>query len=84
MTRGEDGMQLFEKQGRVTHIPTFAQDVFDVSGAGDTVIGTFTLALAAGANMVDAARISNTAAGIVVGKVGIAVATQEEILARMK
>ncbi|MBU1148089.1 MAG: D-glycero-beta-D-manno-heptose-7-phosphate kinase [Candidatus Omnitrophica bacterium] len=84
MTRGEDGMQLFEKNGRVTHIPTFAQDVFDVSGAGDTVIGTFTLALASGASMIDAARISNTAAGIVVGKVGIAVATQEEILSRMK
>ena len=84
MTRGEDGMQLFEKNGRVTHIPTFAQDVFDVSGAGDTVIGTFTLALAAGASMIDAARISNTAAGIVVGKVGIAVSTQEEILTRIK
>ncbi|MFC1508169.1 D-glycero-beta-D-manno-heptose-7-phosphate kinase [Candidatus Omnitrophota bacterium] len=84
ITLGENGMQLFEKNGRVTHIPTVAQDVFDVSGAGDTVIGTFTLALAAGANMVDAARISNFAAGIVVGKVGIAVVTQEELLAKAK
>ncbi len=77
-------MQLFEKNGRVTYIPTVAQDVFDVSGAGDTVIGTFTLSLAAGANMVDAARISNFAAGTVVGKVGIAVVTQEELLDKIK
>ena len=84
MTLGESGMQLFEKKGRITHIPTVAQDVFDVSGAGDTVIGAFTLALAAGANMKAAARISNFAAGIVVGKVGIAVATQEELLSRIK
>nr|MBC8473709.1 bifunctional hydroxymethylpyrimidine kinase/phosphomethylpyrimidine kinase [Candidatus Omnitrophota bacterium] len=84
LTLGESGMQLFEKQGRVTHIPTVAQDVFDVSGAGDTVIGTFTLALAAGANMQDAAKVSNFAAGIVVGKVGIGVVTQEELLERIK
>jgi D-beta-D-heptose 7-phosphate kinase/D-beta-D-heptose 1-phosphate adenosyltransferase len=84
VTLGENGMQLFEKSGRIIHIPTVAQDVFDVSGAGDTVIGTFTLALAAGASMVDAARISNFAAGIVVGKVGIAIATQEELLARIR
>ena len=77
-------MQLFEKKGRITHIPTVAQDVFDVSGAGDTVIGTFTLSIAAGANMVDAARISNFAAGIVVGKVGISAVTNEELLARIK
>jgi len=84
LTLGESGMQLFEKQGRVTHIPTVAQDVFDVSGAGDTVIGTFTLALAAGANMQDAAKVSNFAAGIVVGKVGIGVVTQEELLERIR
>lgn len=84
MTLGENGMQLFEQTGRITHIPTFAQDVFDVSGAGDTVIGTFTLALAQGASMVDAAKISNFAAGIVVGKVGIAVVTQEELLSKIK
>jgi D-beta-D-heptose 7-phosphate kinase/D-beta-D-heptose 1-phosphate adenosyltransferase len=83
VTLGENGMQLFEKKGGVTHIPTVAQDVFDVSGAGDTVIGTFTLVLAAGASMVAAAHISNFAAGIVVGKVGIAVATQEELLSRI-
>ena len=84
VTLGENGMQLFEKKGRITHIPTVAQDVFDVSGAGDTVIGTFTLSLAAGSPMIDAARISNFAAGIVVGKVGIAVVTQEELLERIR
>ncbi|MBU4457534.1 MAG: hypothetical protein KJ902_02200, partial [Candidatus Omnitrophica bacterium] len=61
-----------------------AQDVFDVSGAGDTVIGAFTLALAAGAKMQDAAKVSNFAAGIVVGKVGIGVVTREELLARVR
>lgn len=84
VTLGENGMQLFEKKGRITHIPTVAQDVFDVSGAGDTVIGTFTLSLAAGSPMIDAARISNFASGIVVGKVGIAVVTQEELLERIR
>jgi D-beta-D-heptose 7-phosphate kinase/D-beta-D-heptose 1-phosphate adenosyltransferase len=84
VTLGENGMMLFEKSGRVTHIPTEAQDVFDVSGAGDTVIGTFTLALASRASMIDAARISNIAAGIVVGKVGIATVTQRELLNRIR
>ena len=84
VTLGENGMQLFEKKGSVTHIPTVAQEVFDVSGAGDTVISVFTLALALGIEMRDAAYISNIAAGIVVGKVGIAVITQEELLARIK
>ena len=84
VTLGENGMQLFEKNGRITYIPTVAQDVFDVSGAGDTVVGSFALALAAGARMVDAAHISNFSAGIVVGKVGIAVVTQEELLSRLK
>lgn len=84
MTLGENGMQLFQKTGAVTHIPTVAQEVFDVSGAGDTVISAFTLALALGTDMKDAAYISNIAAGIVVGKVGIAVITQKELLARIK
>lgn len=84
VTLGENGMMLFERGGRITHIPTEAQDVFDVSGAGDTVIATFTLALAAKASMIDAARVSNIAAGIVVGKVGIATVTQKELLARIK
>jgi len=83
MTLGDKGMQLFEKKGRITHIPTVAQDVFDVSGAGDTVIASFTLALAAGAGMVEAAYISNFAAGIVVGEVGISVVTKEKLLSRI-
>ncbi|MCX5687879.1 MAG: D-glycero-beta-D-manno-heptose-7-phosphate kinase [Candidatus Omnitrophica bacterium] len=83
VTLGENGMQLFQKSGAVTHIPTVAQEVFDVSGAGDTVISAFTLALALGVDMKDAAYISNIAAGIVVGKVGIAVITQKELLARI-
>ena len=84
ITLGENGMQLFQKSGAVTHISTVAQEVFDVSGAGDTVISVFTLALALGVNMKDAAYISNIAAGIVVGKVGIAVITQKELMERLK
>ena len=84
VTLGENGMQLFQKNGAITHIPTVAQEVFDVSGAGDTVISVFTLALALGVNMKDAAYISNIAAGIVVGKVGIAVITQKELIERLK
>lgn len=84
ITLGEDGMCLLETQGRVVRIPTVAQEVFDVAGAGDTVIATFTLALAGGATMEQAARMANYAAGIVVGKLGVAVATSEELLARMR
>ncbi|MBI3996899.1 MAG: D-glycero-beta-D-manno-heptose-7-phosphate kinase [Candidatus Omnitrophica bacterium] len=83
MTLGEDGMCLFEQGGRQTRIPTVAQEVFDVAGAGDTVIAAFTLALASGATMPEAARIANYAAGIVVGKVGVAVATPEELQAKL-
>ena len=84
ITLGENGMQLFEKGDKITYIPTVAQDVFDVSGAGDTVIGIFTLALASGAKKIAAARLANIAAGIVVGKVGIGVVTQEEILSGIR
>jgi D-beta-D-heptose 7-phosphate kinase/D-beta-D-heptose 1-phosphate adenosyltransferase len=72
-------MSLFEHGGKVTHIPTVAREVFDVTGAGDTVIGALTLAMASGAGMVDAARISNYAAGIVVGIVGTASVKPEEL-----
>ena len=65
-------------------IPTVAQEVFDVSGAGDTVIACYTLALAAGADPVQAAHIANCAAGIVVGKVGIAVVSPEELVEKIK
>ncbi|OGS38284.1 MAG: hypothetical protein A2506_06805 [Elusimicrobia bacterium RIFOXYD12_FULL_66_9] len=79
ITRGAEGMSLFEAHGKVTHIPTVAREVFDVSGAGDTVISTFTLALAAGAPLSRAAALSNHAAGIVVGKLGTAVTDVEEL-----
>lgn len=83
VTLGEHGMRLFEKNNRITHIPTVAQEVFDVSGAGDTVISAFTLALASGANKAEAAYLANFAAGIVVGKLGTAVTTRKELLERI-
>lgn len=79
ITLGEKGMKLY-KDGRITSIPTVAQEVFDVSGAGDTVISVFTLALASGVPMEEAAMLANVAAGVVVGKIGVAVASCEEIL----
>ncbi len=79
ITLGEEGMWLFERSGRQTRIPTVAQEVFDVAGAGDTVIAVFTLALASGASMAEAARIANLAAGIVVGKLGTAVVSPQEL-----
>lgn len=83
ITLGEQGMRVFEDGGRITQIPTVAQEVFDVSGAGDTVIAAFTVSLAAGARLIDAAHISNFAAGIVVGKVGVATTSQDELIARI-
>lgn len=79
VTRGEQGMSLFESKG-VSHIPTAARKVYDVTGAGDTVISAFTLACAAGAGMAEAAVIANHAAGVVVGEVGTAVSTPEQLL----
>lgn len=79
ITRGAEGMSLFERSGRVTHIPTRAQEVFDVTGAGDTVISVLTLALACGAKPREAAELANHAAGIVVGKLGTAVTNQKEL-----
>jgi D-beta-D-heptose 7-phosphate kinase/D-beta-D-heptose 1-phosphate adenosyltransferase len=81
VTLGELGMLLCQHGQRPFHIPTVAQEVFDVSGAGDTVIATFTLAIAAGASPLEAAIISNHAAGIVVGKAGTATVAPEELLA---
>lgn len=78
ITRGEDGMTLFEKKGH-THIPTLARRVYDVTGAGDTVIAAFSIARAAGATSKEAAVIANHAAGIVVGEVGAAAATPEQM-----
>jgi rfaE bifunctional protein kinase chain/domain len=78
VTRSEEGMSLY-REGQAIHEPTVAREVFDVSGAGDTVIGTLGLMLAAGEDMPEAVKIANRAAGIVVGKVGTAVLTQEEL-----
>jgi len=80
ITLGELGMLLCQRGQKPFHIPTVAQEVFDVSGAGDTVIATFTLAVAAGASPVEAAILSNHAAGIVVGKRGTATTTPEELV----
>jgi D-glycero-beta-D-manno-heptose-7-phosphate kinase len=80
ITLGELGMLLCQRGQKPFHIPTVAQEVFDVSGAGDTVIASFTLAIAAGASPIEAAVLSNHAAGIVVGKVGTATTTPEELV----
>lgn len=79
ITLGEHGMCLFRPCRDPHHIPTVAQEVFDVSGAGDTVIATLTLALAAGSNPIEAAEMSNHAAGVVVGKIGTATCSPEEL-----
>ena len=83
VTRSEEGMSLFRDKD-VLHEPTHAREVFDVSGAGDTVIATLAVMLASGAEMQDAVRIANRAAGVVVGKLGTAVVSREEILQDMK
>jgi len=80
ITLGEQGMLLCRRGQEPFHIPTVAQEVFDVSGAGDTVIATFTTAIAAGASPVEAATLANHAAGIVVGKIGTATVSPEELL----
>lgn len=84
ITLGDLGMLLCQRNQKPFHIPTVAQEVFDVSGAGDTVIASFTMTIAAGGSPVEAAIISNHAAGVVVGKVGTATVTQEELLASFK
>ena len=83
ITLGELGMMLCQKGKEPFHIPTVAQEVFDVSGAGDTVIASFTLAIAAGASPIEAALFSNHAAGIVVGKIGTATVTPQEMLSQL-
>lgn len=84
ITRGEEGMTLFEKGGKVTHIPTFAKEVYDVTGAGDTVIATLTLSHCAGASLRDAAIYANHAAGVVVGEVGTAVISRNDLISSIR
>jgi len=79
LTRSEEGMSLY-REGDVQHFPTMAREVFDVSGAGDTVIATLAVMLGAGASLVDAVTMANRAGGIVVGKLGTATVTREELL----
>jgi D-beta-D-heptose 7-phosphate kinase/D-beta-D-heptose 1-phosphate adenosyltransferase len=83
VTRGSEGMSLFESSGAVTHLPTVAREVFDVTGAGDTVVSTYALALAAGAEAPVAALLANHAAGLVIRHAGTAVTTPEELLASL-
>jgi rfaE bifunctional protein kinase chain/domain len=78
LTRSEEGMSLYTAGG-VTHFPALAREVYDVSGAGDTVIATLATMLGAGMPLVDAVTIANKAGGIVVGKLGTAVVTREEL-----
>ena len=80
LTRGEEGMSLFEANGGVLHLPTTADVVQDVSGAGDTVIATMTMALVAGADIRESCMLANVAGGVVVGAVGIVPILPEELL----
>lgn len=81
ITRGDRGMMLLESDGQPVYVETAAREVYDVTGAGDTVIAALAGALATGATMVEAATLANHAAGIVVGKVGTATATADELIA---
>lgn len=84
VTLGERGMRLFERNKKPVYITTKAREVFDVTGAGDTVIAVFTLALSAGASKEEAAHIANSAAGVVVGKMGAATVTPQELVEAIK
>ena len=84
ITLGEQGMLLCKRGQKPFHVPTVAQEVFDVSGAGDTVIASFTLTVTAGASPIEAALFSNHAAGVVVGKMGTAVVTPADIVASFR
>lgn len=78
VTRSEEGMTLYDK--KIHNIPTYAKEVYDVTGAGDTVISVFTLAKAAGATWEEAAKIANAAGGIVVGKIGTSTVSEKELI----
>jgi D-beta-D-heptose 7-phosphate kinase/D-beta-D-heptose 1-phosphate adenosyltransferase len=81
ITRSEEGMSLFTRHGEAVHIPTVAREVFDVSGAGDTVLSALGVGIASGLSMAEAARLANSAAGIAVGKLGTSTVSPEEIIA---
>ena len=79
ITRGPQGMSLFQRGAGPTHIPTFAREVYDVTGAGDTVIAAFVSAICAGADLVEAAIVSNAAAGYTVGQIGTATISRAQV-----
>lgn len=79
ITRGEHGMSLFERDGRALHLPTVAREVFDVTGAGDTVISSFMMAVGAGATLAEAAILSNHAAGVVIREIGAGTLSRDEL-----
>ncbi len=83
-TRGEEGMSILKDTGEIFHIPTVAKEVYDVTGAGDTVVAVLSISLGAGVDIQDAAQLANYAAGIVVGKIGTAIVTKEELKERIK
>jgi D-beta-D-heptose 7-phosphate kinase/D-beta-D-heptose 1-phosphate adenosyltransferase len=83
ITRGEAGMSLFQPGLEPLHIPTVAREVFDVTGAGDTVVGVLALALGVGAPLPQAAQLANIAAGIVVGEFGTVPVNREQLLAAL-
>lgn len=84
ITRGEEGMALFESASKMMCIPTVAKEVFDVTGAGDTVISTIALGLVSGLSLLESAILSNIAAGIVVGKLGTASVAPEELISTIR
>jgi D-beta-D-heptose 7-phosphate kinase/D-beta-D-heptose 1-phosphate adenosyltransferase len=83
VTRGPDGMSLFERGGRYTYLPTVAREVFDVTGAGDTVASVVALALAAGADFPAACHLANHAAGIVIAELGTAACSPQALIASL-
>lgn len=78
-TLGEEGMAVAQREGSIERIPARVREVYDVTGAGDTVVAGLSLALSTGMSLIDAARVANAAAGVVVGKTGTAVCTAEEL-----
>jgi D-beta-D-heptose 7-phosphate kinase/D-beta-D-heptose 1-phosphate adenosyltransferase len=84
ITRGAQGMSLFQRGAGPTHIPTFAREVYDVTGAGDTVIAAFVSAVCAGADLIEAAIVSNAAAGFTVGQIGTATISREQLRAELE
>jgi D-beta-D-heptose 7-phosphate kinase/D-beta-D-heptose 1-phosphate adenosyltransferase len=84
ITRGERGMALFERNQELTHLPTVAREVYDVTGAGDTVISSLVSSVCAGASLKEAAWISNHAAGLVIQEVGTVQAGKRELLEEIR